>query len=84
MTADLLAMCEAQDKLPSGWNGIGSKQSRTAIYNKMWISFYKDTGLDYESKKPPKGQNLAWVQDEIRKEAAKKKELSDLVKLTMR
>ena len=30
-TADLLAMTKAMEKLPSGQNGIGSKNSRNAI-----------------------------------------------------
>ena len=75
-------MTKAMEKLPSGQNGIGSKNSRNAIYNKMFVAYYQDTGLDVETGKPPKGQNLDWVTAEIKKEQEKKKDIADLVKQT--
>ena len=66
-------MVKAMEGLPSGQGGIGSNASRAKINNLAYKAYYKDTGLDLWTDKPPKGQNLAWVLDEIRKdeEAAK-------------
>ena len=78
-SADLLTMVKGMEMLPKGQNGIGSTASRNRIYNQSYIAYYRDTGLDVDTKKPPKGDNLVWVRDEIRKQDAKRKELQDLV-----
>ena len=46
----------------------------------MWLAYFKDTGLDIDSGKKPKGQNLEWANHEIQKQSEKKKKLQDLVK----
>ena len=81
-SADLLTMVKAMEMLPKGQSGIGSTASRNRIYNTRYVAYYRDTGLDLATKKKPKGPNLDWVREEIRKQDAKKKELQDLVTKT--
>ena len=67
----MLVMVEAMGHLPSGPNGVGSKESRSRLNNLAYIAYWKDTGLDMWTKQPPKADWLRWVQDEVRKEEQK-------------
>ena len=74
---DLIAMNKAMEKLPAK---AGSKKARNAVYNRLYIAYYKETGLAYDSGKVPKGNDLAWVTDELKKENAKKIQIASAVK----
>lgn len=74
---DLLAMDKAMSKLPAG---AGSKRSRNALYNKLYIRYYKDTGLAHDTNKVPKGDALAWLEEELKKEDKKKLEIAKAIK----
>ena len=63
-------MVEAMELLPAGQEGIGSAASRKKIYNQSYVAYYRDTGLDVNTKKVPDSQNLAWVKEEICKQVS--------------
>ena len=48
--------------------GIGTKESRKTIRNLAYVAYYKDTGLDLDTKKPPNAQTLAWLKSEVSKQ----------------
>ena len=66
---DLLAMNDAMAHLPKE---AGSKASRAVIYNKLCIAYYRNTGLDWETKKAPKGQTLDWLTEQTKKDDARR------------
>ena len=66
--ADLLVMCELMGKFPSkNDGGVDSKASRSKIYNATYIQHFRETGLDMDTQQRPKGDNLTWVLEEVRK-----------------
>ena len=76
-TADLLQMNKAMDALsPSA----GTKAARTAVYNKLYVAYYMDTGLDVTTGKEPKGDNLDWVEKELKKRHQRKTDIAKRVK----
>ena len=81
-TPDLLAMCKAMDQLPSGQGGVGSWNSRSKVKNALWLSHYRDTGLNLDTNKPPKGGDLEWANEQIKKQDEKKALLAGLVQKT--
>ena len=76
-------MVEGMEMLPKGEKGIGSTASRNKIYNQSYIAYYRDTGLDVDTKKVPTKDNLVWVQEEIRKQDAKMAEVQALVRASI-
>ena len=74
---DLIAMNKAMERLPAK---AGQKKARNAVYNKLYIAYYKATGLAYDSGKVPKGNDLAWVKEELKKEDVKKTQIAHAVK----
>ena len=72
-------MVEGMELLPKGTEGIGSTASRNKIYNQSYIAYYRDTGLDVNTKKVPTKDNLVWVRDEICKQDNKMKQIKALV-----
>ena len=55
-------------KIPSqNEGGVGSRASRTKIRNAAYVATFKETGRDMDTKQAPKGDNLTWVTEEVRK-----------------
>ena len=81
-TPDLLAMVKAMDMLrkPGGEKtGVGSKDNRKKITNALWLAHYRETGLDRDTDKPPKGDALTWALAQITEQDEKRSQLSGLV-----
>ena len=75
-------MVKAMDMLPAlgGWKtGVGSKDNRKKITNALWLAHYRETGLDRETDKPPKGDSLTWALAQIKEQDEKRTLLSGLV-----
>ena len=79
---DLLAMVKAMEMLPSpgGWKkGVGTKENRKKINNALWVAHFRETGLDRDTDKPPKGDALVWGLAQLKEQDEKRAELSGLV-----
>ena len=57
--------------------GIGSKAARKQISDLAYIAHYKEFGTDMWTQKAPDRAYLAWVEDEIAKEALRNDEASE-------
>ena len=76
-TADLLQMNKAMDALPPS---AGTKAARATIYNKLYLAYYMETGLDVSTGKVPKGNDLIWVNKELEKRHQRKTQIALRVK----
>ena len=76
-TPHLIAMNNAMEMLP---DKAGTKNSRKAIYNKLYAAYYKDTGFDVDTGKEPKGDNKIWVEEQVKKEHQRKTQIAKAVK----
>ena len=79
---DLLAMVKAMNMLPApGGNasGVGTKVNRKKITNALWLAHFRETGLDRETDKPPKGDSLKWGLEQLKEQDDKRSELKGLV-----
>ena len=59
--------------------GVGSKATRAKVRNALWLSHFRDTGLDINSGRAPKGGDLTWARTEIERQDNKKDLLAGLV-----
>ena len=66
--ADMEIMLEGTKLLET--RGIGTDAARQTIRNTAYVAYFRATGLDMDSQKPPKGDNLSWVQAEVVKQDA--------------
>ena len=56
--ADMMLMYKAMGKLP---NTFGSKAAKKELYNVAYATYYRATGLDFETKRPPTDTNAEWA-----------------------
>ena len=74
----MLTMVKGMELLPTDGT-VGTAASRKKIYNQSYIAFFRDTGLDVNTKKVPTKDNLVWVQEEICKQDTKMAQVQALV-----
>ena len=73
--SDMKVMLDGMGELEK--RNIGSKAARKQISDLAYIAHYKEFGTDLYTKTTPDKAYLAWVKDEIAKEARRNADKSD-------
>ena len=75
----MLAMVKGVEMLPQT---TVTAAARKKIYNQAYVAYFRDTGLDMNTKEVPTMQNLVWVNEEINRQEDKQRQVRALVACT--